>query len=95
MPASNRVAQACNNATRPGRTLQNPLDARGLRLDPSPAAPLASDNLISLLEGAFSFAIFTRLLLLSVVFLHGVLQSRPPQLSTISDVTLAILPITQ
>src|SRR2546427_11565532 len=44
--------------------------------DPSPAAPLTSDNLISLLEGAFSFAIFTLLLLLSGVLPHGVLQSR-------------------
>jgi hypothetical protein len=35
-----------------------------LRLDPSPPAPLASDNLVSLLEGALSFAIFTLLLLL-------------------------------
>ena len=46
-----------------------------LRLDPSPAAPPASDNLISLLEGAFSFAIFTRLPLVSRSFLHRDLQS--------------------
>ena len=46
-----------------------------LRLDPSPAAPLASDNLISLLEGAFSFAIFTRLPLVSRSFLQRDLQS--------------------
>jgi hypothetical protein len=47
-----------------------------LRLDPSPPAPLASDNLVSLLEGSLSFAIFTLLLLLPSVLPHGVLQSR-------------------
>jgi hypothetical protein len=47
-----------------------------LPLGPAPAAPLTSDNFISLLEGAFSFAIFTLLLLLSDVLSHGILQSR-------------------
>ena len=58
-----------------------------LRLDPIPPAPSASDNLISPLEGAFSFAIFTLLLLLSGVLPHGVLQSRPPILSNSFTIT--------
>jgi hypothetical protein len=49
-----------------------------LRLDPSPPASPASDNLVSLLEGALSFAIFTVPLLLSGVLPHAVLQSPHP-----------------
>jgi hypothetical protein len=46
------------------------------RLDPSPAAPLASDDFITLLERAFAFAIFTWSLLFSDDLPHGVLQIR-------------------
>jgi hypothetical protein len=63
-----------------------------LRLDPSPPAPPASDNLISLLEGAFSFAIFTLLLLLSCVLPHGVLQVDRRFSPTFFKRSLAVLP---
>jgi hypothetical protein len=46
------------------------------RLDPSPAAPLASDDFITLLERAFALAIFTWSLLFSDALPHGVLQIR-------------------
>jgi hypothetical protein len=49
---------------------------RSANLDPSPAAPLASYNLISFFEGTFPFAIFALLLLLFGVLPHGDLQSR-------------------
>jgi hypothetical protein len=43
------------------------------RLNSSPAAPLASHDLVSLLEGALPFAIFTRLLISVGALLHIVL----------------------
>jgi len=45
-------------------------------------APSAPDNLIALFESAFSFAIFTRLLLFTDLLPHGVLQSCPSILYT-------------
>jgi hypothetical protein len=49
------------------------------RFDSSPAAPLASHDFISLLESAFSFAIFARLFLFSDALPHSVLTIHSPE----------------
>jgi hypothetical protein len=69
----------------------NPAKAVWSPLDAGPIAPLTPHDLLSLLKGAFAFAIFTFLFLFGGVLLHFVPRIRWPALNEMSAVRATAL----